>query len=150
MNCISRLADLCPYFHRSQNCAQILFRSHAGLCPNFGRSRARFCSISFAPSPFRKLVGTLKMSTYKRHSQLCVETMKSSKHQLTLTLISAVLTSATVDIVLLVTRRLVQIYITIHHTVLLCNKEVDDKLLIMWNSRRQITTSKIYSNYHEV
>ena len=66
---------------RQQNCAQTSFRSCAGLrpnfghsrsklcpimccsrtklCPNFGFSRARLCPISFAPSPFPNLAGTL-------------------------------------------------------------------------------------------
>ena len=49
-----------------QNCAQILFRSRAGLCPNFGRSRCKLCliccrlhaklyPISFAPCSFPNL-----------------------------------------------------------------------------------------------
>ena len=41
------LADLCPCSHRSQDCAQILFRSRAGLCPNFGRSHVKVCPWSF-------------------------------------------------------------------------------------------------------
>ena len=68
------------FIDRPQNCAQTLFRSCAGLrpnfghsrsklcpimcrsrtklCPNFGCSRARLCPISFAPCRFPKLAGT--------------------------------------------------------------------------------------------
>ena len=35
------------------------FVRSAGLCPNIGRSRARFCPISFAPCPFPNPAGTL-------------------------------------------------------------------------------------------
>ena len=38
---------------------KILCRLCTKLCPNFGRSRARLCPISFAPCPFPNLAGTL-------------------------------------------------------------------------------------------
>ena len=69
------------FIDRPQNCAPILFRSLAGLCVNFGRSRvkvcparfgrsrsklflkfarsrARLCPNYFAPCPFPNLAGT--------------------------------------------------------------------------------------------
>ena len=81
------LADLCPCFHRSSTklCPDLVFRSCAGLRPNFGHSRsklrlimsrlrtkfcrnfgcsrARLCLISFAPRPFPNLAGTLYIRT---------------------------------------------------------------------------------------
>ena len=52
------------FIDRPQNCAQTSFPSRAGLCLNFGRSRARLCPISFAPWPFPNLAGTLRYIIY--------------------------------------------------------------------------------------
>ena len=40
------------------NCARFF-----ALCPNFGRSRARLCSIYFAPRPFLNLAGTARSTS---------------------------------------------------------------------------------------
>ena len=42
---------------------KILCRLRTKLCPNFARSRARLCPISFAPCPFPNLAGTLSLVT---------------------------------------------------------------------------------------
>ena len=79
VKCLQICANV--FIDRPQNCAQISFRSCAGLWPNFGHScsklcpimcrsrtklspnfgcsRARLCPISFAPCPFPNLAGTL-------------------------------------------------------------------------------------------
>ena len=50
---------------RALNCVWFFVRLRTKLCPNFGRSRARLCPISFAPCPFPNRAGThgnLKLS----------------------------------------------------------------------------------------
>ena len=68
-NSCKLLADLCPCFHQSPTRPNFL---RTKLCPNFGRSRARLCPISFAPCPFPNLAGTLctAVLTAGYHQQL--------------------------------------------------------------------------------
>ena len=109
-NVCKMLADLCPCFHQSptklypdlisfscwivtefwsfthesghsrSKLRPILCRLRTKLCPNFGRSHARLCPISFAPYPFPNLAGTPVMyhspsycvcSSYRPSLPLC-------------------------------------------------------------------------------
>ena len=66
MNCKMLADTVCAYvfIDRPHNCAQILFRSHAGLCPNFGRSRSKLCP-DFGHS--RTILHPALFQTYLEH-----------------------------------------------------------------------------------
>ena len=53
-------------FDRPQNCTQILFRSRAGLCSNFGRLHVKMCPI------FYRLRTKLCSNFRRSHTRLCL------------------------------------------------------------------------------